>query len=72
VKGESGMEYRSGSDEFGSLTYEDPSRTYRVGDKLELIVSQCDPVVNLYDQMYAIREDRVEAVWQIAARGMST
>ena len=72
VKGESGMEYRSGSDELGSLTYEDPSRTYRVGDKLELIVSHCDPVVNLYDQMYAIREDRVEAVWQIAARGMST
>lgn len=72
VKGESGMEYRSGSDEFGVLTYDDPSRTYRVGDKLELIVSHCDPVVNLYDHMYAVRNDRVEAVWDIAARGMST
>ncbi len=71
VKGETGMTYRSGSDEFGSLRYDDPSRTYRVGDKLELIVSHCDPVVNLYDQMYAIRNDRVEAVWRIAARGMS-
>ena len=39
---------------------------------LEVIVSHCDPVVNLYDQMYAIRNDRVEAVWRIAARGMST
>jgi hypothetical protein len=28
-------------------------------------------VVNLYDQMYAVRNDRVEAVWRIAARGMS-
>ena len=72
VKGETGMTYRSGSDEFGSLRYDDPSRTYRVGDKLELIVSHCDPVVNLYDQMYAVRNDRVEAVWRIAARGMST
>ena len=72
VNGESGMEYRSGSDEFSVLTYDDPSRTYRVGDRLELIVSHCDPVVNLYDQMYAIRNDRVEAVWRIAARGMST
>ena len=72
VKGESGMEYRSGSDEFGVLRYDDPSRTYSVGDKLELIVSHCDPVVNLYDQMYAIRGDRVDAIWRVAARGMST
>ena len=72
VKGESGMEYRSGSDEFGILTYDDPSRTYHVGDKLELIVSHCDPVVNLYDQMYATRKERVEAIWRIEARGMST
>ena len=72
VKGETGMTYRSGSDEFGSLRYDDPSRTYRVGDKLELIVSHCDPVVNLYDQMYAFRNDRIEAVWRIEARGMST
>ena len=72
VKGKTGMTYTSGSDEFGSLRYEDASRTYALGDKLELIVSHCDPVVNLYDQMYAIRNDRVEAVWPIAARGMST
>ena len=71
VKGESGMAYRSGSDEFGTLVYEDPSRTYRVGDRLELIVSHCDPVVNLYDHLYAVRGDRVEAVWRIAARGKS-
>ncbi|HJN95510.1 MAG: alanine racemase [Gammaproteobacteria bacterium] len=72
VKGETGMSYTSGSDEFGSLRYEDnASRSYEVGDKLELIVSHCDPVVNLYNQMYAIRDDRVEAIWPIAARGMS-
>ena len=72
VKGESGMTYSSGSDEFGTIRYDDPSRVYRVADKLELIVSHCDPVVNLYDQMYAIRNDQVEAVWSIAARGRST
>ena len=72
IKGETGMGYRSGSDEFGTISYDSPSRTYRVGDKLEVIVSHCDPVVNLYDQMYAIRKDRVEAIWRIEARGMST
>lgn len=72
VKGETGMRYRSGSDEFGTILYDDdPSRTYKVGDKLEVIASHCDPVVNLYDQMYAIRGDKVEAVWPISARGMS-
>ena len=45
------------------------TRSYAVGDKLELIVPHCDPVVNEYDQLYAIRKDRVEAVWPIAARG---
>jgi D-serine deaminase-like pyridoxal phosphate-dependent protein len=71
IKGETGMSYRAGSDEFGSIRYEDSSRTYRVGDKLELIVSHCDPVVNLYDQMYVVRGETVEAVWPVAARGMS-
>ena len=72
IKGETGLSYSSGSDEFGTIRYEEnASRTYKVGDKVELIVSHCDPVVNLYNHMYAIRNDRVEAVWQIAARGMS-
>ena len=72
VKGETGMSYTSGSDEFGSIRYEDPSRTYQVGEKLELIVSHCDPVVNLYDQMYAVRNGVVESVWEGSARGQST
>ncbi len=73
VKGETGMSYTSGSDEFGTIRYEDDaSRAYAVGDKLELIVSHCDPVVNLYDQMYAVRNGIVEAVWAVAARGRST
>ena len=72
VKGEKGMSYTSGSDEFGSIRYEDnASRIYRVGDKLEVIVSHCDPVVNLYDQMYGVRGDTVEAIWPIAGRGHS-
>ena len=72
VKGETDISYTSGSDEFGTIRYgENASRTYSVGDKLELIVSHCDPVVNLYDHLYAIRNDRVEAIWRVAGRGMS-
>lgn len=69
VMGETGIAYRTWGDEFGRLEYDDPSRTYRVGEKLEVIVPHCDPVVNLYDQIYATRNDVVEEVWPVAARG---
>jgi 3-hydroxy-D-aspartate aldolase len=71
VIGEKGFAYTAGSDEFGSIQYETASKQYQVGDKLELIVPHCDPAVNEYDQIYATRRDRVEAVWPIAARGHS-
>jgi D-serine deaminase-like pyridoxal phosphate-dependent protein len=71
VIGEKGFTYNAGSDEFGSIRYETATREYKVGDKLELIVPHCDPVVNEYDQIYAIRKDRVEALWPVAARGHS-
>ena len=71
VIGEPGMDYTAGSDEFGAITVKEASKSYRIGDRLEVIVPHCDPVVNLYDQIYAIRKERVEAVWPITARGRS-
>jgi 3-hydroxy-D-aspartate aldolase len=71
VIGEKGFTYNAGSDEFGAIRYESAAKTYKVGDKLELIVPHCDPAVNEYDQMYGTRKDRVEVIWPIAARGHS-
>ncbi|MGQ0734771.1 MAG: DSD1 family PLP-dependent enzyme [Acidobacteriota bacterium] len=71
VIGEPGMDYNAGSDEFGVITFKEASKSYRIGDKLELIAPHCDPVVNLYDRLYGVRKDRVEAVWPIEARGKS-
>jgi 3-hydroxy-D-aspartate aldolase len=71
VIGEKSFAYNAGSDEFGVIKYETAQRSYKVGDKLELIVPHCDPVVNEYDQIYGIRGDKVEIVWPIAARGHS-
>ncbi len=71
VIGEKGFAYNAGSDEFGTIRYEMASKAYKVGDTLELIVPHCDPVVNEYDQIYGTRKDRVEVVWDIAARGHS-
>jgi D-serine deaminase-like pyridoxal phosphate-dependent protein len=72
VIGEPAMEYDAGSDEFGSIQFKSPpSKEYRIGDKLEVIVPHCDPVVNEFDQMYGIRNDRVEVIWKVTARGKS-
>lgn len=71
VIGEPGFDYTAGSDEYGTITFEQSSKTYKVGDKLEVIIPHCDPVVNLYDFMYGIRKDKVETVLPILARGKS-
>jgi 3-hydroxy-D-aspartate aldolase len=72
VIGEPGMEYNAGSDEFGGIRFSSPpSKDYKIGDLLEVIVPHCDPVVNEYDQLYGIRKDKVEVVWPITARGKS-
>jgi D-serine deaminase-like pyridoxal phosphate-dependent protein len=72
VIGEPGADYSASSDEFGVIAFkEGPSKTYAMGDRLELIVPHCDPVVNLYDVIYGIRKDRVERVIPVTARGKS-
>jgi 3-hydroxy-D-aspartate aldolase len=72
VIGEPGMDYSASSDEFGAIRFSTPpTKDYKIGDKLEVIVPHCDPVVNEYDLMYGIRKDRVEVAWEITARGKS-
>ena len=65
---EPGATYLGASDEHGVLRVDDPSR-FRLGKKLRLIPGHCDPTVNLYDWIVGYRDDVVECVWPIAARG---
>jgi D-serine deaminase-like pyridoxal phosphate-dependent protein len=73
VIGEPDADYNAGSDEFGVITFKSggPAKAYKIGDRLEMIVPHCDPVVNLYDVMYGIRNDKVEKVIAVTARGRS-
>jgi D-serine deaminase-like pyridoxal phosphate-dependent protein len=71
VIGEPDFNYTAGSDEYGTITFEKSSKSYKVGDKLEVIIPHCDPVINLYDHMYGIRNDKVESILPILARGKS-
>jgi D-serine deaminase-like pyridoxal phosphate-dependent protein len=44
----------------------------KVGDQVELWVKDANGTVNYFDQIYAMRGDRVEAVWNLGARGKAT
>lgn len=66
-----GVEYSFAGDEHGRLTVRDPDRPVRLGERVEFFPPHCDPTVNLYDRLHAVRGTRVEAVWDIAARGRS-
>ena len=66
-----GLTYHWAGDEHGRLDTSQASADIRVGDRIQFIPPHVDPTVNLYDNIYALRGDRVEAVWPIAARGKS-
>jgi D-serine deaminase-like pyridoxal phosphate-dependent protein len=66
-----GVEYGFAGDEHGRLTVTDPSRAPRLGERIEFFPPHCDPTFNLYDRVWCVRGRRVEAVWDVAARGRS-
>lgn len=66
-----GVSYGWAGDEHGRLDMSKASRDLKVGDHVEFLPPHIDPTVNLYDSIYALRGDRVDAVWPIAARGKS-
>jgi D-serine deaminase-like pyridoxal phosphate-dependent protein len=68
ARGFPGVSYRVAGDEFGTLIAEKGAKLPRLGERLEFIVPHCDPTTNLYDRIYAMRGERVEAVWPIVAR----
>ncbi|MBY0398386.1 MAG: alanine racemase, partial [Thermoleophilia bacterium] len=63
-----GVRYRKFGDEFGLLTADPGVALPKLGERLSFYVPHCDPTVNLYDRLYAMRGDRVEGIWPIAAR----
>ncbi|MDB5364778.1 MAG: alanine racemase [Rhodospirillales bacterium] len=62
-----GAAYQKASDEHGSLELGPASLA--VGERVRLIPGHCDPTVSLHEWLVAMRGDRVEALWQVRARG---
>ena len=64
-----GVKYTFSGDEHGKLDLRTAAKPVNLGDRVELVVPHCDPNVNLYDKMIAVRGEQVEAIWTIDARG---
>jgi D-serine deaminase-like pyridoxal phosphate-dependent protein len=67
-KSHPGLEYHFHGDEFGRVTARPGVDLPQIGERIEFYATHCDPTVNLYDRLYAIRGEMVEAVWEITAR----
>jgi D-serine deaminase-like pyridoxal phosphate-dependent protein len=68
VHARAGAEYVKASDEHGELRASGgPPVT--LGERIWLVPGHCDPTVNLYDWIVAVRGGTVEGVWPIEARG---
>ena len=64
-----GWQVRAVSDEHTVLERTGAGPDLALGDKPLLIPGHIDPTVNLHDWIVAVRNNRVEAVWPIEARG---
>lgn len=65
-----GANYFFFGDEQGGIFYSG-DRKLRPGDVLGCVVPHCDPTVNLYDRIHAVRGDLLEAIWPVEGRGRS-
>ena len=70
-----GTKFRFAGDEHGVLLFDKDSagrnELPRVGDRVRLVTSHCDPTVNLYDYLFPVVNGMVSELWPIAARGCS-
>ena len=66
-----GVEMTGLSEEHGKILVSNEDISLKPTDKLEILPTHCCTNVNLHDRFYGIRNEIVETVWEIAARGRS-
>jgi D-serine deaminase-like pyridoxal phosphate-dependent protein len=59
------------SAEHATIELASPRSTPRVGDRVEFVAGYSDATVFLHDDLYGVRDGRVEVIWPILGRGMT-
>jgi D-serine deaminase-like pyridoxal phosphate-dependent protein len=57
------------NEEHGYVDISKAETEFSVGDRVRIVPNHVCAAVNLHDQVYGIRGDRVEEVWQVEGRG---
>ena len=69
VKEDHAAEIERLTEEHGHLNITRSDRPYRVGERLSVIPNHVCTTVNMHDEIYGVRGERVEEVWRVAGRG---
>jgi len=69
VKEDAEAEFETQSEEHGHLNIKRSSRRYKVGERLTIIPNHVCSTVNMHDEVYGVRGERVETVWKVLGRG---
>ncbi len=68
VKGHEDVIIERLSEEHGILKVS-PDSPLQIGDKIEIIPNHACPVINLFDEVYLIRNEEVAEIWKVKGRG---
>ena len=57
------------SEEHGIIDLSRSKAKPKIGEVVSIVPNHCCVVSNMVDEVYGVRDDAVEAVWPVAARG---
>lgn len=69
IKNKSKMKLEILHEEHGILKLYNSNVNIKIGDRLEIIPNHVCSVVNLFDKLIGIKNDKVEKIWQVSGRG---
>lgn len=64
-----GARFHKMNEEHGYVDLTGAQRTFQVGERVHVIPNHICVAVNLHEQVYGVRGDQVETVWQVDGRG---
>lgn len=64
-----GARFHKMNEEHGFVDVTKAERTFAVGDRVHVIPNHVCVAMNLHEQVYGVRGDRVEEVWKVEGRG---
>lgn len=69
IKGHEYIKYDLESSEEHGMLYSDTDTKLNIGDQVEIIPNHACTTVNMHDELYVVKNNKIVDTWKIAARG---